>query len=754
MPNVIQQTRLLSLLTFVFLLSACSNSTVKDNKVKPVPPSQQRMLDILANTRKKINNPQNTYAAEAKLAHCDSLLAVTTDNSNQLNLYYQKASILLEYGDEAAAVELLEKIMDYVKTVPGSYKPVLMTLGMAYMRQAERTNCLSGHTAESCIMPIQGSGIHFDKAPAQKAIETFEKMLKEDPQNYDAIWLLNIAYMTVGGYPDKVPAAWLVPGLDKSGPVQVKPFTDIAADLHLAVNNRAGGVIVDDFNNDGYLDIVTSAWGLDDPMHFYLNKGDGTFADVSKSSGLSQITGGLNMIQADYNNDGNLDIFVLRGAWQGQAGFGEQPRSLLKNNGDGTFTDVTTEAGLLAFRPTQTATWNDFNHDGFVDLFIGNESSDPTHEYPCELYINNQDGTFTKALLKKDANVIGFVKGVTSGDYDNDGWPDLFISCLSGQKILLRNKGVSGSNPDFEDVSKQAGFTSEKSNTFSTGFFDYDNDGWLDLYVCNYDFNRSLSFYSAKEALHPSSDPAGKLYIYHNNRNGTYTNVSRQMHLNQTAFAMGSNIGDIDNDGYLDLYLATGNPSYQSLVPNKLYKNLNGKDFADVTVSARVGNLQKGHAVAFADLNNNGDQDIYVDMGGAFKGDAYPASLYLNPGQTDNNWICLKLEGTKSNRSAIGTKVTVKFHENGQERMVYREVNSGGSFGCSPLRREIGIGKASVIDEITIKWPAGGVQTLHNLTPNQFIKIKEGKDGFESAGIKALVFKRSDGSIPMCAGAK
>jgi hypothetical protein len=712
------------------------------------------MLNILAEVKRKMYSPQNTYCAEARLAYCDSMIAVTQDQGQKLNLVFQKSSYLLEYGDEAQAVDLLENVQKMIKGSNVVQNPVLMSLGMAYMRLAERTNCVGAHSAESCIMPIRGSGVHMDKSPSRKAIEAFEALLKLEPKNYDALWLLNIAYMTVGEYPDKVPAAWRIPDLDKPGPNPVKPFTDIAADLHLAVNNRAGGVIIDDFNNDGYLDIVTSAWGLDDPMHYFQNNADGTFTDVSKASGLNLIKGGLNIIQADYNNDGFIDIFVLRGAWQGVSGFGEQPNSLLRNNGNGTFTDVTTDAGLLSFHPTQTATWSDFNHDGWIDLFIGNESDENSH-HSSELYINNQDGTFTNMTFETHMSIDKFVKGVTSGDYDNDGWPDLFISCMSGEKILFHNKAIPGKTPAFENVSEKAGFAAEKSRNFSTGFFDYDNDGWLDLYVCNYEFEQALSTYFAREALHPSSDMAGKLYIYHNNHDGTFTNMSRKMHMNQPVFAMGSNFGDIDNDGYLDLYFATGNPSYRSLVPNKMYKNLNGKDFEDVTVSARVGNLQKGHGVAFADLNNNGDPDIYVDMGGAYRGDAYPASLYLNPGQSTNNWICVKLEGERSNRAAIGAKVTVKFTENGKKRMAYREVNSGGSFGSSPLRREIGIGQASVIDEITIIWPVSGlVQTLKNLKPNQFIKIKEGKDGYEPVALKVLAFKRSDGTMPMCAPAK
>jgi hypothetical protein len=285
---------------------------------------------------------------------------------------------------------------------------------------------------------------------------------------------------------------------------------------------------------------------------------------------------------------------------------------------------------------------------------------------------------------------------------------------------LLRNKGLVDGKVDFEDATQKAGFDKETYRSFPTFFFDYDNDGWLDLFVCNYEFDKPLSHYAAKEALHPSSDKAGKAFVYHNNRNGTFTNTTERMGLRNIVFAMGSNFGDINNDGWLDMYLATGNPSYRSLVPNKLFVNLEGKKFAEATNSSRTGNLQKGHGVSFADLDNDGDQDIHVDLGGAYRGDAFPNSLYINPGQNNNHWIYLKLEGTKSNRAGIGAKITVKFRENGQERMVYRELNSGGSFGCSPMRREIGIGQATVIDEITINWPASGItQMIKNVQPNR-----------------------------------
>lgn len=759
--NCFRQGHRFSRITFLFVagalivssLTSCSHVTEGKNAGIPAgsqPDSHKKMLRILSDEQAKMFNRGNRYSAEAKLLYCDSIIASARDVTQQLNAKFAKAAVLLEYGDEAQSVALYEELFKLVGKNPQVRKNLMLMTGTAYMRLAERSNCVSGHTSDACIMPIQGNGVHQDKTPARKAINIFQTVLQEDATDMDALWLLNIAYMTVGEYPQSVPKAWLIPGLDAPG-YEVQPFIDMATDLKLAVNNRAGGCIVDDFNNDGYLDIVTSAWGLDDPMHYFKNNGDGTFTDVSKESGLSSITGGLNMTQTDYNNDGWTDIFVLRGGWQGALGFGNQPNSLLKNNGDGTFSDVTTDAGLLSFHPTQTATWNDFNRDGWLDLFIGNESATSEDLHACEFYLNNRNGTFTNVAEAAGINIQAFIKGVASGDYDNDGWPDLFFSSMNGEKLLLRNKGVQNGQVVFENMTEKAGFAKEIFRTFPTWFWDYDNDGWLDIFVCNYEFERPLSYYSAREALHPSSDFAGKPFIYRNNHNGTFTNVTSRMDINKTCFSMGANFGDIDNDGFLDMYLATGNPSYMSLVPNKLFKNLGGRKFADVTVSSRTGNLQKGHGVAFADLDNDGDEDIYVDMGGAYRGDAYPAAFYMNPGQGTNNWICIKLEGTQSNRAAIGAKVTLKFRENGQQRMVYREVNSGGSFGCSPLRREIGVGKAEVIDEIAVQWPVSGkTQVFKNVRPEQFIHIKEDQNDYEVLALNKLVFKKADGTIPMC----
>ncbi len=750
--KVLQKLLVFKILVWVLSLGAFGTfDACKQARTKPST-AKEKILEVLEETRQKIDKPGNIYASSARIAECDQQLATVKDQGERLQIMFRKAQFLIEYGDEGQAVSLMEVLESQTRDFPEARKSILPILGLAYMRLAERNNCVNYHSTDACIMPIQGAGVHRDKDPARKAIAIFEEILKNDPNNLDIRWVLNIMYMTIAGYPNDVPKAWLIPGLNEGEKVQIKPFKDMAPDLKLDYRDRSGGVIVDDFDNDGYLDIVTSAWDLEDPMRYYHNNGDGTFTNASASSGLDRYTGGLNLNQTDYNNDGFIDIFVMRGAWQGQAGLGEQPNSLIRNNGDGTFTDVTIEAGLLSFHPTQTSTWNDFNKDGWLDVFIGNESTSATALHPCELYINNQNGTFTNVAKPGVLDITVFAKGVTSGDYDNDGWPDIFISSLTGQKILLHNKGVSGPVPLFDNASDFSGFSQEKSHTFPTWFFDYDNDGWLDLFTCNYEFEGNLSKYLAKEALRPSNARQGKIEIYHNEKSGKFQNMSSKMALNQVVFAMGSNFGDIDNDGYLDMYLGTGNPSYFSLIPNRLYKNMGGKDFAEVTTSARVGNLQKGHGVSFADLNNNGDQDIFAEMGGAFRGDAYYASFYLNPGQNNNNWICLKLEGKQTNRAAIGAKVTLKLTENGQPRMVYREVNSGGSFGASPLRREIGIGQASTIDELIIEWPVSGTrQVFKNVSPNQFLRIQEGQEAFEKLPTKGLVFKNADGSIPMCA---
>jgi hypothetical protein len=711
--------------------------------------SHKQMIAILADLSKKSMSNVNSFTPEARLAYFDSLLKLPGNGQNP-RLLSDRAELLLEVGKEEQSVQTYDTLVN--KMDLKSVDLIMPKVAIADMRLGERSNCMLNHNGSSCIFPIKDGGVHLIKTGSQRAITTYETILRLHPDDYESKWLLNVAFMTLGGYPKNVPAEFLIPGLDADTLDKVKPFKDMAADLGLNINGRAGGVIVDDFNNDGYLDIITSGWDLNDPMHYFQNNGDGTFTDRTEQSGLKGITGGLNMEQVDYNNDGNLDIFVLRGGWNTQ-GFGNQPSSLLRNNGDGTFTDVTITSGLLYFQPTQTAVWADFNHDGWLDVFVGTENLstlDKGGVHTCALYINNHDGTFTNVADKAHCAIQAFVKGVTSADYNNDGWPDIFVSTMDGKKFLLKNKGIKGTIPDFEDVTARAGIDNNRERTFTTWFFDYNNDGWPDIIVSDYNFEHSLAYYAGAEGMKKPVPKAGNVFLYRNNRDGTFTDVTKQVGLDKVVYSMGGNFGDIDNDGWPDMYFGTGNPDFRSLVPNKLFHNIGGERFADVTTSSRTGNLQKGHGVAFADLRNNGIQDIFIEMGGAYSGDSYTSSLYVNPGQNNNNWIGLKLEGVKANRAAIGSRIKVTFTENGVRRSVYKDVNSGGSFGASPLRQEIGIGQAKSIDDIEIRWAgSGSVQHLSNIAPDQFLHITEGNDKPEVLHLKKLVFKQKP-VAPVC----
>lgn len=737
----------LSLITIavpLLLLLSCSNE-VSPNK---------EMIDLLAATEENGYNHRNAFNAEAKLKFFDSSFKAAKTKIGLDTLQNMLVLTLLELGDEEQAVALGEDLVKKIPVYDSEKRNVaIKSLALAYLRLGERINCIKDHSGESCLFPISGRGIHADKTNSEKAIELYQAVLNGDPTDLESRWLLNIAYMTTGGYPNEVPPLFLIKGLDADTASAVKPFVDAAMNIGLNIKNLSGGSIIEDFNNDGYFDLVTSSASLKEGMHYCRNNSNGTFTEVSDSSELGYITGGLNIMQTDYNNDGFKDVFVLRGGWMKQ--FGKQPNSLLKNNGDGTFTDVTKQSGLLSFHPTQTATWADFNNDGWLDVFIGNESTSELDTNPCELYVNNKDGTFSETAQKSGCQVVAFVKGVTSGDYDNDGLSDIFISTLEGRKILLKNESTKGGMVKFTDVTQQAGLSKNTTRTFPTWFWDYDNDGWLDLLVCGYEFSGSLAGYATAEALGMSPGSSGKQFLFRNNHDGTFEEVSEKVGLNRIAFAMGSNFGDIDNDGYLDMYLGTGNPLYQSLVPNKMFKNIEGRRFIDVTTSAHVGNLQKGHGVSFADLDNDGDEDIYLDMGGIYEGDAYQNSLYTNPGQNNNRWINISLEGTVSNKVAIGAKIKVTFEENGVKRSVYRDVNSGGSFGSNPLTQHIGIGQANIIQSIEIKWPVSNTaQVFNNIQPGETLKIKEGINSFSKVQLRKVDFTTHKPGIIQCSPKK
>ena len=709
-----------------------------------ISPENKDMVATLENISKKVSSPHNPFASEARLKHFLKEFQTTTNLKDSITWQFLISNSLLELGEEAEAIRVAEEMLQSLKNEGTAPQQVVKRLlAIAHLRMGERINCIKNHTGESCIFPIRGAGIQQDTSATQTAIRYYLDILSTNPSDMESRWLLNIAYMAIGKYPFDVPEKHLIPGLNSPDSIAVKPFTDLAMQKGLQIGNMAGGSVVDDFNNDGYLDIITTGWDLSEGMHYFSASGDGEFKELSSASGLDQITGGLNMMQTDYNNDGLKDVFVLRGAWL--RNFGEQPNSLLKNNGDGTFMDVTKQAGLFSLKPTHSATWADFNNDGWLDVFVGHETTVGKDNYPCELFMSNRDGTFTEVAKASGCDFAFFVKGVTSGDYNNDDAIDLFLSTLDGKKILLQNLGTKDGKVSFKNVSDEAGFNKDTTSTFTTWFWDYDNDGLLDVLCTGYNFEKSLAWYAAEAMLGIRTQHSGKVFVYRNKGDGTFENVSEKLGLKQLVFAMGANFGDINNDGYPDMYFGTGNPVYQSLIPNKMFLNVDGTKFVDVTSSSRLGNLQKGHGVSFADFDNDGDQDIYIEMGGAYPGDGYQNSLYVNPGQNEYHWLKISLEGKDANRPAIGAKINVTFDDGTRTRTVYKVLNSGGSFGANPLLQHIGIGHATSVKKIEIKWPGcKHVQVLQNIKADQQIHILEGNDKYITKKLKTFAFHSED----------
>jgi len=601
-------------------------------------------------------------------------------------------------------------------------------LAIAHLRKAEEDNCVEHHNPDSCIFPVRGGGVHADRQGSRDAAAVLTGLLEKNPEHLQARWLLNIASMTLGEYPGGVPQRFLIDPRHFESEHDIGRFADIAGTVGLDVNDLAGGSIVEDFDNDGHLDVMASAQGLSSQLRYFHNETDGTFSERTTEAGLTGLVGGLNIVQTDYNNDGFKDVLVLRGAWMGASG--GYPDSLLRNDGDGTFSDVTQEAGMVSRHPSQTAAWLDFDDDGWLDLFIGNETTqgDP---HPCELYRNNRDGTFTECAQAAGVATMDFVKGVAAGDFNNDSRPDLYVSVKAGRNRLYRNDGAvaTGASPPgpcggwrFTDVAQTAGVV-EPFHAFPTWFWDYDNDGWEDLFVSGYGIAPSDIPADVVGAPHTGERPR----LYRNKADGTFADVTKEAGLWKMLLAMGANYGDLDNDGWLDFYVGTGDPDLGNLLPNRAFRNDQGRRFQDVTTSGGLGHLQKGHGVSFADLDNDGDQDIYHVVGGAFEADRFRNALFENPGH-GNRFVELTLEGRKSNRPGIGARVKVVVAgADGGERAIHRTLSSGGSFGASPLRLHVGLGDARSIERAEILWPAGGpAQVVTGLIPDRRYRIVEG----------------------------
>lgn len=689
------------------------------------PPSNTDMANLLEAIAAA---PESTYEnPHANNARLEVLLRLpdSSDPREQWVYWGSVAGEMLRAGRIEAAIVEFERLRKLLEAegpgvpddLPEGFLEVMeRSLGIAYLQRAQRINCLSPNAAARCAIPPAPGSAHPEPESSRKAIEVYTRILEDDPRDLSVRWIINLAYMWIGEHPDGVPPEWLIPRSAFGSTTGFSAFTNVAPSLGLDSVGLAGGSVMEDFDADGDLDLMASSWGLRDQLRYIRNNGDGTFDDVTVESGLEGIVSGLNLVSTDYDNDGFVDVFVLRGGWLNQP----HPNSLLRNNGDGSFTDVTDAAGLSRAGPTQTAAWGDYDNDGDVDLFVGNESQTGS-VYPSQLFRNNGNGTFTDTASVAGIAVVGFVKGVTWGDYDNDDRLDLYVSRFEQTNLLFHNEGPAEDGQwTFRDVTATAG-VAEPRNSFPTWFFDYDNDGWLDLFVAG--FRVSLGDVTAEYL--GQSRTTGQPRLFHNQQDGTFLDVTEQTGLNSIMATMGSNFGDLDNDGFLDCYLGTGEESLEMLVPNRVFRNVAGTRFEDVTTAGGFGHVQKGHGVSFGDIDHDGDQDVYMVLGGAFEGDIAQNLLLLNPGH-GNAWVTLRLRGSVSNRMAIGARIQVEVDTPNGARSIYATVGSGGTFGASTLQQEIGLGDATGIRQLTVIWPATGQRIEYRDVPlNQVLVVRE-----------------------------
>ena len=493
------------------------------------------------------------------------------------------------------------------------------------------------------------------------------------------------------------------------------------------VETMGSGAAFFDYDNDDDLDlyIVNSGYvpgttEMPSPANvLYRNDGDGRFTDVTAASGTGDTGYGMAAAAADYDNDGDKDLYV--------ANYGADV--LYRNNGDGTFTDVTDATGIDNPRWGVAVAFLDFDLDGHLDIFVVNyveyETSMPPSTYsgivgyghprtykgtPDILYRNNGDGTFTD--VSEGAGVVqpteGRGMGVVACDYDDDGWPDIYVTNDTNRNFLYRNNG-DGTFTD-ESLITGTGYdalgTAEGSMGVDCG--DYDKDGWLDYIIAN----------------------SEKLTLYKNDAFGMFTEETEHAGLSEPTLPL---VGfsplflDYDNDSHLDIFVANGHPQdvIEQLTDLETYAQRdqlfrNDGDATYTEVSSTSGDYFSralvGRAAAGGDYDNDGDTDLFI------MNSNQPAVLLRNDGGNRNNWIRLKLVGTRSNRDGIGARVRITAAGDTQTA----EVKSGSGYAsCSDIRLLFGLGKQTSVELIEVRWPSGITQRLQNLPANQTIVITE-----------------------------
>ena len=619
-----------------------------------------------------------------------------TDMEIFVTLQYKEYLVQLQrqVGDAPEDARARLKLgQTYIKL--GRYSEAYGELALSARNPAYRAEAL-------CYRAVAG----FRAGNFQQAVGDAGESLTHDPSNDQARFWLWLAAQRTGGYPQEIPDDLRMEVKSGRHPAKVQ-FEDVALKIGLDKTSGGRGTAVFDMDGDGYLDVIVSSGNAG--CSVYHNNGDGTFTDVTVGSGLEDCVNTFGIAVGDYNNDGRDDLYITR------LGFYAGESVLYRNNSDGTFSDVTKEAGVQTWGPVFTSEWVDYDCDGNLDLFVPNNQGRLfDRKTPNRLFHNNGDGTFTEVSKEAGIETPYPTLGCAWGDYNNDGYPDLFLSSGFGPSQLFRNNG----DGTFSDVSRRSGLDEVCLGTVSF-WCDYDNDGWLDLV--------QLIWSPAKDVLHTLIHGHGPkdghpLRIYHNNRDGTFALKSRELGIDGCWGTMSGNAGDFNNDGHLDILLGNGGPPMVQTEPAIILENDGLGKFNDVTFAAGLPFTGKGHGANMADLAGDGRLCLIIASGGSYPADLLTTSVF-RPTTLPGNYLNVRLVGSKSNRNAIGARVRLDAGGSSQHRLV----NGGSGFGCLPYEQHFGLAANRRVDALEIAWPSGLAQRFENLPINNTIRIVEGE---------------------------
>ena len=536
--------------------------------------------------------------------------------------------------------------------------------------------------------------------------------LDQYAERLKALWLIKLVYWE--GYPTSLPDRYRLVARE-SVPVSTSVrFADIAPSAGVDKIDRGRGSAWLDYDLDGDPDLFSV--GIRTLHALYRNDGDGRFHAVTETTGLADARGGWGAARADFDNDGDADIFVTRDAWEGKA-----PNSLYRND-LGKFADVALRAGMVDSACSFTATWGDYDMDGYLDLYVANGVLGDGGKN--NLYRNSQNGVFADVAASAGVADPGKTIGCAFGDYDGDGYPDLYAVNIGQPNRLYHNDG----DGTFTDQAAKADVLFPLEGGYVTFFFDYDNDGALDLFVATMSSLEGV----LNSMVEGQNNQLNRPFLYRNNGDGTFTDVTVEAGLGRSFSTMGIGVSDIDNNGFADIYLANGGPEMYRLEPNTLLLNRGDGTFADITSEAGVGNLGKGHGATFADFDGDGDMDLYAGLGGHYDGDVWPNSLYRNDGEI-GHFLAVITRGTESNRDGIGARVSL----HSGDHQVHAEVSSGYGFGSSNAPAlHLGLGDKEMVDRLEIRWPSGHRQSWEHIPANSVIRLTEGSTDYEIARSK------------------